>query len=123
MQEIPGGDYILRLADIQPKTGMITAFVCDHAQAFGLPEWQTKADAPARFYSLAFLLEEIRTGNEGVLLYEMPFIFATSLAEFEAAGWQLWKKGLINDGDRVYQLNSVGETDCGFVPIAQLGPF
>lgn len=123
MWEIPGCDHILQLTDIQPKTGKITAFVCDPAQAFGLPEWQVKAGAPARFYSLAFLLEEIKTGNEGVLLYETPFIFATSLAEFEAAEWQLWKKGLVTDGDRVYQLTLVSGTDCGFATLAQFGPF
>lgn len=123
MRKIFGDATVLTLADIQPKAGMITAFICDHAQALGLPDWQEKAGAPARFHSLAFLLETIATGNEGVIIYETPFIFATSVAQFTTVEWQLWKKGLINDGDLVYQLNSVSETDCGFASIAQFGPF
>lgn len=123
MRKILGSTVVLTLADLQPKSGKITAIVCDCAQAFGLPEWQEKAKAPARFYSLAFLLEEIATGNEGVIIYETPFIFATSAAEFEAVEWRLWKKGLIKDGDRVYQLISVSETDCSFAAVAQFGPF
>lgn len=123
MREIPGCDHILNLADIQPKEGKITAMICDFAQAFGLPKWQVKADVLARFYSLAFLLEEIKTGNESVIIYETPFIFATSEKEFSDAEWQLWKSGLIASGDRLYGLRWVSETDCGFAPLAQFGPF
>ena len=123
MRKIFGSTVVLTLADLQPSSGKITAMICDPAQALGLPEWQVKAGAPARFHSLAFLLEEIKTGNEGVLLYETPFVFATSVAEFEALEWRLWKKGLIKDGDRVYQLISVSETDCGFAMAGQFGPF